>query len=114
MRSRSLVRGVLWLTATFGRGGAVGCHPGVEHADCAAIAPGTRLSSLTLLGPASINACRPVSGPMDEVEPLWCCTSGFPSDAGVADCRGYGYGLVDCTRLAPFEEWVASLVRGHR
>ena len=85
-------------------GGVVACKD--EHADCTAIAPGTPLASLPVLGPASIGYCSRVSGPMDEVQRLSCCSrppTGLPSDSGVRDCGQYG--LVDCTKLAPFEVW---------
>ncbi len=94
--------------------GGAGCTE--EHPHCSDIALGTPLASLpeVLDGPASsIRYCSVVSGPVDETRLLDCCTREPASPLKDAGVRNYsGLGLVDCTKLEPFETWRVGLPYG--
>ena len=93
-------------------GGAVGCK---DHSDCEAIAVGTPLASLPgVHGPPNQSTsygCYRVSPPTEEVSLVHCCSDGFnqPLDGGLRRCDS---GLVDCSKLPPFEVWDVGLPYG--
>ena len=112
MRSAGTFAAFLPLLLLVVWGGASGCK---DHSDCDAIALGTPLASLPhVSGPpnqSTYYGCNQPSPPTEEVALLHCCSDGFnqPVDGGLRRCAS---GLVDCSKLPPFEVWGVGLPYG--